>query len=67
MARIQLNGRNIKIDSKTSIYDLLKKFKLNNKKIAIEHNGTIIPKTGYKKRFLKSRDKVEVVHFIGGG
>ncbi len=67
MARIQLNGRNIKIDSKTSIYDLLKKFKLNNKKIAIEHNGTIIPKTSYKKRFLKSRDKVEVVHFIGGG
>ena len=67
MAKIQLNGKKVSIKSKVTIYELLKKYKLNNKRVAIEHNGTIIPKTGYKKRFLKSRDKVEVVHFIGGG
>jgi sulfur carrier protein len=67
MAKIQLNGKKIPIKSKITIYDLLKKLKLNNKKVAIECNGNIIPKSNYKQRYLKSNDKLEVVHFIGGG
>jgi|TARA_B110000211_G_scaffold191793_1_gene218825 sulfur carrier protein len=67
MAKIQLNGKKILINSKLTIYDLLKKFKLNNKKVAIEYNGTIISKINYKKKYLKSNDKLEIVHFIGGG
>ena len=67
MAKIQLNGKNIPIKSKFTVYDLLKKFKLNNKKVAIEHNGFIIQKSNYKKKYLKDKDKLEVVHFIGGG
>ena len=38
-----------------------------NKKVAIEQNGAIIPKIKYKKKNLKNNDKVEIVHFIGGG
>ena len=67
MAKIQLNGKKISIKPKTTIYQLIKKFKYNNKKIAIEHNGIIIPKASFKKKYLKSNDKIEVVHFIGGG
>jgi sulfur carrier protein len=67
MAKIQLNGKKITIKSKETIYDFLKRFKLNNKKVAIEHNGIIIPKVSYKKKYLKDKDKLEVVHFIGGG
>ena len=67
MAKIQLNGKKIEIKSNISIFDLLKKFKLSNKKIAIEHNGEIIQKESYKKKYLKNRDKIEIVHFIGGG
>ena len=67
MAKIQLNGKKITIRSKETIYDLLKKLNLNNKKVAIEHNGIIVPKIIIKKNFLKSNDKLEVVHFIGGG
>ena len=67
MAKIQLNGKKIVIKSNYSIFDLLKKYKLSNKKVAIEHNGIIIPKQKYKKKFLKNNDKVEVVSFIGGG
>ena len=51
MAKIQLNGKKISIKSKANIFDLLKKFKLNNTKIAIEHNGIIIQKSNYKKNF----------------
>ena len=67
MAKIQLNGRKITIKPQDTIYDLLKRFKLNNKKVAIEHNGIIIPQIKFKKKILKSKDVVEVVHFIGGG
>ena len=67
MAKIQLNGKKVTIKAKTTIYELLKKFKLNNKKVAIEHNGTIIPKKNFKKKNLKNNDKIEIVHFIGGG
>ncbi|MDC1151913.1 sulfur carrier protein ThiS [Pelagibacteraceae bacterium] len=67
MAKIQLNGKKISIKSNFSLHDLLNKYKLINKKVAIEHNGTIIPKINYKKKYLKNDDKVEIVHFIGGG
>jgi sulfur carrier protein len=67
MAKIQLNGKKISIKSNFSIHDLLKKYKLINKKVAIEHNGKIISKINYKKKYLKNDDKIEIVHFIGGG
>ena len=67
MAKIQLNGKKINIRSNFSVQDLLKKYKLVNKKIAIECNGVIIPKIRYKKKYLKNNDKIEIVHFIGGG
>ena len=67
IAKIQLNGKKVVINSNYSIFDLLKKYKLNNKKIAIEHNGVIIQKVNYKKKYLKNNDKIEIVHFIGGG
>ena len=67
MAKIQLNGKKISIKPNFSILDLLKKYKLLNKKIAIEHNGIIIPKINYKKKYLKNNDKLEIVHFIGRG
>jgi sulfur carrier protein len=67
MAKIQLNGKKVNIKSNCSLFEILVKYKLTNKKIAIEHNGKIIPKVNYKKKNLKNNDKVEIVHFIGGG
>ena len=67
MAKIQLNGKKVVIKSKYSILDLLKKYNLANKKIAVEHNGVIVPKVMFKKKYLKNNDRLEIVHFIGGG
>ena len=67
MAKIQLNGKQLKINNNLSIRDLLKKYKLNERKIAIEINGMILPKNHYKKKKIKNRDKIEIVQFIGGG
>ena len=67
MAKIQLNGKKINIKPDFSIFDLLKKYNLNNNKIAVEYNGVILPKIKFKKKKLKDNDKLEIVHFIGGG
>ena len=67
MANIQLNGKKITIKSNFSIFDLIKKFKLSDKKVAVEHNGIIVQKINYKKKYLKNNDRIEIVHFIGGG
>ena len=67
MAKIQLNGKKHALNQKSSLLGLLKKFKINEKKIAVELNGKIIIKSKYKSVFLKDKDKIEIVHFIGGG
>tara|TARA_Y100000590_G_scaffold400200_1_gene484069 strand:+ start:267 stop:512 length:246 start_codon:yes stop_codon:yes gene_type:complete len=67
MAKIQLNGKKIKISSKFGVKNLIKKYKLNENKIAIELNGTILPKPMYKNKILKDKDRIEIVQFIGGG
>ena len=67
MAKIQINGRKIAIKQNFSILDMLKKYKLNRKKVAIELNGKILPQDRYNNKKLKNNDKIEIVHFIGGG
>ena len=67
MAKIQLNGKKRVIKDKMRLFELINKLKLNNKKIAIELNGAILPKNKYKDRKLKNKDKIEIVQFIGGG
>ena len=67
MAKIQLNGKKITIKPNISVFNLLKKYKLINKKIAVEYNGKILQKNSFKKKLLKNNDKIEIVHFIGGG
>ena len=67
MAKIQLNGRKIALKQNFSIQDLLKKYKLNRKKVAVELNGKILPNNMYKIRKLKNNERIEIVQFIGGG
>ena len=67
MAKIQLNGRKLELKNKHSIATLLKKYKIDLKKVAVELNGKIINKSKYKSINIKNKDKVEIVHFIGGG
>ena len=55
MAKIQLNGKKVLIKSNSSLLDLLKKYKLINKKVAIEHNGVIVPKVFFKKKIFKKQ------------
>jgi len=67
MAKIQLNGLSYEINDGTNLNQLLNKLKIQKNKVAIEVNGQIVEKNKYPKLILNKNDKVEIVHFIGGG
>ena len=65
--KIKINGKINKIDNKTKLSDLVKYLKVPLKKVAIELNREIVDKKNLNKINLKVNDKIEIVHFIGGG
>ena len=65
--KIKINGKINRIDDKTKLSDLIKKLKVPVKKVAIELNREIVDKKNLNKINLKVNDKIEIVHFIGGG
>ena len=67
VAKIQLNGNPYEINTETNLNQLLDKLKIQQTKVAIEVNGVIVEKNKYPKVILNKGDKVEIVHFIGGG
>ena len=67
MMTILLNGEDFQCAADATISDLLKSLDLHPKGVAVEHNKKIIKKSDYDKTVLKEGDKVEIVHFVGGG
>jgi sulfur carrier protein len=65
--KIKVNGKVQTITDKSKISDLVKNLKIPMKKVAIELNQEIIDKKNINKISLKKNDKIEIVHFIGGG
>ena len=67
MIQIILNGKPHNIKEKTNIISLLETLSLSEKKVAVEINEEVVPRDHYTKKILSAQDRVEIVHFIGGG
>ena len=65
--KIKLNGRSKTNNENATLLNIIKNFKVHLKKVAIELNQEIVDKKKIKYINLKQNDKVEIVHFIGGG
>ena len=65
--KIKINGRLINIKISTTLKDLLLTKKIPIYKVAIELNNKIVNKSKINNIYLNEKDKVEIVHFIGGG
>ena len=65
--KIELNGKVKIIVENSKLQSLINNLKIPIKKVAIELNREIIDKKNLNKIKLKKKDKVEIVHFIGGG
>lgn len=64
---IELNGQPRRIDSGASIVVLLKAEGLAERRVAVEVNGEIIPRSLHATHALAEGDRVEIVHALGGG
>ena len=65
--KININGKPKIVSENLKLIDLIKMLKIPIKKVAIELNYEILDKKKINKIYLKSNDKIEIVHFIGGG
>ena len=64
---IKINGKVKLIRKGINLLNIVKKLKIPIKKVAIELNQEIIDKKKLSRIILKKNDKIEIVHFIGGG
>ena len=65
--KIKVNGKIKSIPNNYKVLNLLRDINISLKKVAIELNQEIIDKKKIDKMILKKNDKIEIVHFIGGG
>ena len=64
---ITVNGEARRVPEDLTIAGLLEVMNLTGKRLAVEINLEIVPRTSYATRPLQSGDRVEIVHAIGGG
>jgi sulfur carrier protein len=64
---IELNGLAATVEAGSTLADLLIREGLIERRIAVEYNGEIVPRSAYRDIRLAPGDRLEVVHAIGGG
>ena len=64
---IQLNGKPHQCKADATVAQLLQQLDLNGKRLAVELNAMIVPRSRFDQQTLNEHDKVEIVRAIGGG
>ena len=67
MIEITVNGEHRTLAEPTSIADLLSVLELADKRIAVERNGEIVPRSRHAEAMLAAGDRLEIVVAVGGG
>jgi len=65
--QIEVNGDSLELADGATLSDLLAQMELAGKRVAVELNLEIIPRSEHPQTVLKAGDQIEVVHAIGGG
>jgi sulfur carrier protein len=65
--KVFINGETREIESELNLRQLLEKFDLPDARIAVELNKQVVRKKDWENVFVKDADKIEIVHFVGGG
>lgn len=68
--KLLINGKEQsfpELDSASSLTNLIDHLKLTGDRIAVEHNGEIVSRSDWPSCTLAEGDKLEIVHFVGGG
>ena len=62
-----VNGEPRALDAPTTVAGLLAVIGLDARKVAVERNEAIVPRSAYGETWVAAGDSLEIVHFIGGG
>jgi len=65
--QISVNGEATEIDESATMADLVAQLGLGNRRLAVEYNGEILPRSNWEQTRLGNGDRIEIVHAIGGG
>jgi thiamine biosynthesis protein ThiS len=65
--QVTINGEIRQLNAGTTVRLLLDQLQIQATRVAVELNQEIVPKAGYAERTLQDGDKLEIVHFVGGG
>ena len=64
---IQLNGEAFDVHGPVTISALLEHLQIDARRVAVEHNLTVVKRDAYERVTVNDRDQVEIVNFVGGG
>jgi thiamine biosynthesis protein ThiS len=65
--QIQINGETREVADRSTIEDLIRELSLTPQRVAIELNHNVVRRDHWANTALKDGDRVEIVHFVGGG
>jgi thiamine biosynthesis protein ThiS len=65
--RIRLNGDPHELEAELTILELLERLSIDYRRVAVEHNLTIVKRDRYSATTIREGDEVEIVNFVGGG
>lgn len=65
--RIQVNGEAREVEENMSLAELVASLSLKAEQVAIELNQNVVRRAQWASTMLQTDDKVEIVHFVGGG
>jgi sulfur carrier protein len=65
--KVELNGKTTELDGIETVGDLVRSRDLKPQMVAVEYNGEILPREKFDEQRLQDGDRLEIVHFVGGG
>lgn len=67
MISVKLNGEPKRVSAGSSISGMLEEIGIDPRKVAVEHNLEVVPRSTLSDIEVKGGDSFEIVHFVGGG
>ena len=67
MIKLRINGRDVELDGPTRLGDYLASLRVDQRAVAVEHNGRILERAELAGTTLAEGDVVEIVRMVGGG
>ena len=64
---ITLNGEPCELNGPLTVADLLEHLRIDARRVAVEHNLTVVKRGRYGETLVHEGDQIEIVNFVGGG